>query len=172
MISEPFDDLLSAFRPPVSICWPVLNPEIMAILIMSFSDLKTQPARQYLNLLPINYLNFYPSGASVAILFIMSSTALTLEEETKIMNTTMRIALFGFIYVALFVGAMATITNGVLDIAAWASMPVILTAEVLVLGMIYMTTFHGEGPEQQKAFHAGKQTAYDSQLAGQTSQKR
>jgi hypothetical protein len=86
----------------------------------------------------------------------------------KIMSTTMRIAIFGFMYVAMFLGVMAIISNGVLDIAAWASMPVILSAEVLVLGMIYMTTFHGEGPEQHKAFHSGKLTAYDKQLAGET----
>jgi hypothetical protein len=74
------------------------------------------------------------------------------------MCTTGRFVLFTMLYIALFVGAMATITGGVIDVAAWSSAPVILTADGLILGMIYMTTFHGEGEEHDATFQAPKLT--------------
>jgi hypothetical protein len=75
-------------------------------------------------------------------------------------NTTTRVAVFAFLYVALFVGAMASIANGVFDSAFWASVPVIMTAEALVLGMIYMTTFHGEAHDEPRGFSAPKLASY------------
>lgn len=72
------------------------------------------------------------------------------------MCTTGRIVLFTMLYIGLFVAAMATITGGVIDVAAWSSAPVILTADGLILGMIYMTTFHGEGEEHAATFQAPK----------------
>jgi hypothetical protein len=75
-------------------------------------------------------------------------------------STSARISLFAFIYVGLFVGAMASITGGVMDIAAAVSAPVILCAEALVLGMIYATTFHGEAHEEPHEVQAPKLDIY------------
>lgn len=76
------------------------------------------------------------------------------------MNTATRLAIFAFVYVVLFVGAMASITGGVMDIAAGASVPVILSAEALVLGMIYMTMFHSEAHAEPKEFPSPKLDTY------------
>jgi hypothetical protein len=75
-------------------------------------------------------------------------------------DTKTRVGVFALVYLALFAGAMASISNGVFDSAFWASVPVILTAEVLVLGMIYMTTFHGEAHEEPHGFSGPKLTSY------------
>ena len=56
---------------------------------------------------------------------------------------------FAVLFVATFVGAMWVCTNWVVDITTYASIPVILFAETIVLGMLYATFFHGE-PEHAK----------------------
>lgn len=76
------------------------------------------------------------------------------------MSITTRLAIFGFVFVVLFVGAMASITGGVLDIAAAASVPVIVSAEAMVLGMIYMTTFHSEAHAEPKEIQSPKLDTY------------
>lgn len=67
--------------------------------------------------------------------------------------TTTRFAVFAALYVVIFIGFMAVITGGVIDIAAWVSAPVILTAEGLVLSMIYMSAYHSEGEEHAARSH-------------------
>ncbi len=67
------------------------------------------------------------------------------------MSTACRRVSFGFMYTAIFFGTMWVCTDGALDIAAAASVPIILCAETIVLTMFYMTTFHGEQHETARA---------------------
>jgi hypothetical protein len=81
------------------------------------------------------------------------------------MSTTRRVAVFAFMYVAVFLGAMAAITGGVVDVAGLVSIPVIMSADAMVLGMIYLATFHGEDPEQHEHLKIPKLTSYESFLS-------
>lgn len=74
------------------------------------------------------------------------------------MNRTIGKVIFAIVYVIGFVAAIDVINAWQWDIVMLASVPVILSAEALVLGMLYATIFHGEleevhgaaGIEQQR----------------------
>jgi hypothetical protein len=81
------------------------------------------------------------------------------------MSTNGRIALFGTLYVVIFVAAMVAISGGVLDAAALVSIPIILSSEVLVLGMIYLNAFHSEAAADDPAkFNVPKVGSYEAYL--------
>lgn len=50
--------------------------------------------------------------------------------------------LFAIVFVVLFLGAIELINGWRMELATFASMPIILSAETIVLGMLYMTIFH------------------------------
>ena len=57
------------------------------------------------------------------------------------------IATFGALAVIIFFGFIYLILGGVLDMVALASIPVILCAEVIVLGMFYATVYHSKAEQ-------------------------
>jgi len=63
------------------------------------------------------------------------------------MNISNRLKFFAALYVGVFIAAMWICTGGVMDIATYASIPVILTAEAIVLSMLYATIFCGGDEE-------------------------
>ena len=63
------------------------------------------------------------------------------------MNKKTGKCVFGAIAVVVFFGVMYLISNGVVDLAVLSSIPIILCAETIVLGMLYATIFHSE-PEE------------------------
>jgi hypothetical protein len=81
------------------------------------------------------------------------------------MSTNGRLAIFGALYVAIFIAAMAAISGGVLDVAAWVSVPVIMSSEFLVLGMIYLNAFHSEAPETSQKLIIPKVASYEAYQA-------
>ena len=54
------------------------------------------------------------------------------------------------LFVAVFVGAMWICTGWAPGITTYASIPVILAAEAIVLTMVYATIFHGETHEEER----------------------
>ena len=60
------------------------------------------------------------------------------------------IVTFGALAVIIFFGFIYLILGGVLDMVALASIPVVLCAEAIVLGMFYATIYHS-GTEQMAA---------------------
>jgi len=66
---------------------------------------------------------------------------------------------FAGMFLGVFVAAMWVITGGVMDIAAAVSAPVILTAEAIVFGMIYATTYHSDNHEHLPTMDAVKAAA-------------
>jgi|GEM_PF-4623095 len=87
------------------------------------------------------------------------------------MNNVTRIAIFAFVYVVMFVISMQAITDGVIDIVAWASAPIILGANALALGMVYLATFHGEAHEEPQTFQSPKLAYVPIKQQVQESQK-
>ena len=56
---------------------------------------------------------------------------------------------FAALFVSIFFGAMWVCTNWVMDITTYASIPVIMCAETIILGMFYATIFHGAPADAQ-----------------------
>lgn len=55
---------------------------------------------------------------------------------------------FAGLYVIVFLGAMWVCTSWQGGIETFASIPIILFAEAVVLGMLYVSIFHGEPGEE------------------------
>ena len=80
------------------------------------------------------------------------------------MDCSHRLKFFAALYVAIFVGAMGVCTNWAMGITTYASIPVILSAEAIVLGMLYATFFHdAEHAEHEAAVVAPRATALGRQ---------
>ena len=73
------------------------------------------------------------------------------------------------LFVAVFVGAMWICTGWAPGITTYASIPVILSAEAIVLTMIYATIFHGETHEEEHPVittsHLGVHAGLEKQLS-------
>ncbi len=73
---------------------------------------------------------------------------------------------FVILAVIFFFGFMKLILGGVMDMVALSSIPVILSAEAIVFGMLYATIFHSES-EETVAAHAGASPAEPDKPASQ-----
>ena len=58
---------------------------------------------------------------------------------------------FAALYVILFTSVIWICTGWSMDIITYASIPIIVCAESIVLGMVYMTVFHGEATPAEHA---------------------
>lgn len=67
------------------------------------------------------------------------------------MNRQLGKTIFAVIYVLLFVGGIHLINGWRMDWATISSIPIVLSAETIVVGMLYMSIFYGEDPEQHAA---------------------
>ncbi len=65
------------------------------------------------------------------------------------MSCEPRLKVFLGLFVALFVGAMWICTGWVPGVTTYASIPVILSAEAIVMTMVYVTIFHGETHDEE-----------------------
>lgn len=64
------------------------------------------------------------------------------------MNRALGKKIFAIVYVVLFVGGIHLINGWRLDWATFSSIPIVLSAETIVLGMLYMSIFYGEDPNE------------------------
>lgn len=73
--------------------------------------------------------------------------------------------------VIIFFGFMYLILDGVLDMVALASIPVVLCAEGIVLGMFYATLFHSESEEMAAAAEVAAKTETTKLVPAQNIQR-
>ncbi len=64
------------------------------------------------------------------------------------MHRVYKKVVFAVLFVGLFIGGMQVINGWKMDMVTWSSIPVILSAEGLVLGMMYATIYHGMEHEE------------------------
>ena len=81
------------------------------------------------------------------------------------MSTNGRLTVFGTLYIIIFIAAMAAISGGVLDVAALVSIPVIMSSELLILGMIYLNAFHSNAAEEPPKFEIPKVGSYQGYVS-------